>query len=286
MRTKNKSIYTRKKEKKINRKKVGIVLGAVVLIVGSVSFYGFNKYKKMNEPITLTRDENLTNTTMMSIINDTSEEINKGPSKSAGKVAYITIDDGPSQFTDQLIKVLDKHNAKATFFMIDGNMKLHPQQVKNIVNSGNTAAFHSVTHDIHKLYKTPTSAKEEFDQNNKTLKEITGKESKVIRIPYGSKPYTPQASYDAIIGAGYKIWDWDVDTMDWKANSGQIVQAVKNHNPDNDSVIVLIHEKKQSLDALDPMLTYLASQGYEFLPIEQNQNPHNYWLNNLNSNNG
>ncbi|WP_024620071.1 polysaccharide deacetylase family protein [Metaclostridioides mangenotii] len=278
-----KDIYSRNsrnKKKRINRKKVSIVLGGIVVVAAAA--FGIVTFKNnANVEEKAVRDSALANSTVMSIVSDASGEINKGPSKSAGKVAYITIDDGPSHFTDQLIKVLDKHNAKATFFMIDGNMKAHPEQVKNIVNSGNTPGFHSVTHDIKKLYKTPTSAKEEFDQNERTLHEITGTNSKVIRIPYGSKPYTPQASYDAMIAAGYKIWDWDLDTMDWKANSTQIVDSVKNHDPSADRVIVLIHEKQQSLDALDPMLTYLASQGYEFLPIEQNQTPHNYWLNNL-----
>ncbi|MBU5306353.1 polysaccharide deacetylase [Clostridioides mangenotii] len=274
-----KNIYTRKKQKRINTKKVTVVIGGVIVVVAAV--FGIIKFKGNTSEEESVRDSKLANSTITSIVSNASEEINKGPTRSAGKVAYITIDDGPSKFTDQLIKVLDKHNAKGTFFMIDGNMKAYPEQVKNIVNSGNTGGFHSVTHDIHKLYTTPTSAKEEFDQCAKTFYDITGKRSKVIRIPYGSKPYTPQASYDAMVSSGYKIWDWDLDTMDWKANSTQIVDSVKNHNPSNDKLIILIHEKQQSLDALDPMLTYLANEGYEFQPIEQNQTPHNYWLNNL-----
>ncbi len=48
--------------------------------------------------------------------------------------------------------------------MIDGNMKEYPQQVKNIIKNGNTAGFHSVSHDIHKLYVTSTSAKRNLIQ--------------------------------------------------------------------------------------------------------------------------
>lgn len=68
--------------------------------------------------------------------------------------------------------------------------KLIPQQVKNIVSNGNTAGFHSVSHDIHKLYATDNSAKEEFDINQKTFKEITGQTSKIIRLPLVVRPYT------------------------------------------------------------------------------------------------
>ncbi|CCL10953.1 Probable polysaccharide deacetylase pdaA precursor [Clostridioides difficile] len=275
----------RNKKKKINRKKLYLLLSAIVVclafIVVGVRVSSLNM--KENE---ISRNAKLSSSTITDIVSNTSIEVSKGPSKSSGKIAYITIDDGPSKFTDQMIKTLNKHNVKATFFMIDGNMKEYPQQVKNIIKNGNTAGFHSVSHDIHKLYVTSTSAKEEFDTNDQTFYKITGKHSKVIRIPYGSKPYTPQASYQALVDAGYKIWDWDLDTEDWRSNSSQIVQNVKNHiknrkGEDKDQLVVLMHEKKQSAEALDSVLKFLSDEGYEFAPVDQNQIPKNYWLRNL-----
>ncbi|HBF6239649.1 TPA: polysaccharide deacetylase [Clostridioides difficile] len=275
----------RNKKKKINRKKLYLLLSAIVVclafIVVGVRVSSLNM--KENE---ISRNAKLSSSTITDIVSNTSIEVSKGPSKSSGKIAYITIDDGPSKFTDQMIKTLNKYNVKATFFMIDGNMKEYPQQVKNIIKNGNTAGFHSVSHDIHKLYVTSTSAKEEFDTNDQTFYKITGKHSKVIRVPYGSKPYTPQASYQALVDAGYKIWDWDLDTEDWRSNSSQIVQNVKNHiknrkGEDKDQLVVLMHEKKQSAEALDSVLKFLSDEGYEFAPVDQNQIPKNYWLRNL-----
>ncbi|PBG89816.1 polysaccharide deacetylase [Clostridioides difficile] len=275
----------RNKKKKINRKKLYLLLSAIVVclafIVVGVRVSSLNM--KENE---ISRNAKLSSSTITDIVSNTSIEVSKGPSKSSGKIAYITIDDGPSKFTDQMIKTLNKYNVKATFFMIDGNMKEYPQQVKNIIKNGNTAGFHSVSHDIHKLYVTSTSAKEEFDTNDQTFYKITGKHSKVIRIPYGSKPYTPQASYQALVDAGYKIWDWDLDTEDWRSNSSQIVQNVKNHiknrkGEDKDQLVVLMHEKKQSAEALDSVLKFLSDEGYEFAPVDQNQIPKHYWLRNL-----
>ena len=275
----------RNKKKKINRKKLYLLLSAIVVclafIVVGVRVSSLNM--KENE---ISRNAKLSSSTITDIVSNTSIEVSKGPSKSSGKIAYITIDDGPSKFTDEMIKTLNKYNVKATFFMIDGNMKEYPQQVKNIIKNGNTAGFHSVSHDIHKLYVTSTSAKEEFDTNDQTFYKITGNHSKVIRIPYGSKPYTPQASYQALVDAGYKIWDWDLDTEDWRSNSSQIVQYVKNHiknrkGEDKDQLVVLMHEKKQSAEALDSVLKFLSDEGYEFAPVDQNQIPKNYWLRNL-----
>ncbi len=275
----------RNKKKKINRKKLYLLLSAIVVCLAFIAV-GVRVSSLNTKENEISRSAKLSSSTITDIVSNTSIEVSKGPSKSSGKIAYITIDDGPSKFTDQMIKTLNKYNVKATFFMIDGNMKEYPQQVKNIIKNGNTAGFHSVSHDIHKLYVTSTSAKEEFDTNDQTFYKITGKHSKVIRIPYGSKPYTPQASYQALIDAGYKIWDWDLDTEDWRSNSSQIVQNVKNHiknrkGEDKDQLVVLMHEKKQSAEALDSVLKFLSDEGYEFAPVDQNQIPKNYWLRNL-----
>ncbi|EGT4599885.1 TPA: polysaccharide deacetylase family protein [Clostridioides difficile] len=275
----------RNKKKKINRKKLYLLLSAIVVCLAFIAV-GVRVSSLNTKENEISRNAKLSSSTITDIVSNTSIEVSKGPSKSSGKIAYITIDDGPSKFTDQMIKTLNKYNVKATFFMIDGNMKEYPQQVKNIIKNGNTAGFHSVSHDIHKLYVTSTSAKEEFDTNDQTFYKITGKHSKVIRIPYGSKPYTPQASYQALVDAGYKIWDWDLDTEDWRSNSSQIVQNVKNHiknrkGEDKDQLVVLMHEKKQSAEALDSVLKFLSDEGYEFALVDQNQIPKNYWLRNL-----
>lgn len=267
----------RNKKKKINRKKLYLLLSAIVVCLAFIAV-GVRVSSLNTKENEISRSAKLSSSTITDIVSNTSIEVSKGPSKSSGKIAYITIDDGPSKFTDQMIKTLNKYNVKATFFMIDGNMKEYPQQVKNIIKNGNTAGFHSVSHDIHKLYVTSTSAKEEFDTNDQTFYKITGKHSKVIRIPYGSKPYTPQASYQALVDAGYKIWDWDLDTEDWRSNSSQIVQNVKNHiknrkGEDKDQLVVLMHEKKQSAEALDSVLKFLSDEGYEFAPVDQNQIP-------------
>ena len=56
------------------------------------------------------------------------ETINE--SYNSRKVAYITIDDGPSKYTDDILRILDKYKVKGTFFLIDRNMKIYPEKVK------------------------------------------------------------------------------------------------------------------------------------------------------------
>lgn len=207
------------------------------------------------------------------------ETINE--SYNSRKVAYITIDDGPSKYTDDILRILDKYKVKGTFFLIDRNMKIYPEKVKKIVESGNTAGLHSVSHDIHKLYKTNKSAKEEFDINRQTLLEVAGIESSVVRLPYGSKPYTPHKCYEELVEAGYKMWDWDIDTEDWKVSSEQALENVKLYSKGKDNIVVLMHEKKQTAKSLDRILKYLSEEGYEFVPIDESETPQNFWLKNF-----
>lgn len=207
------------------------------------------------------------------------ESVNK--SYNSRKVAYITIDDGPSKYTEDILRILDKYKVKGTFFLINRNMNIYPEKVKKIVESGNTAGLHSVSHDINKLYKTSISAKEEFDLNNQTFYEITGRYSNLVRLPYGSKPYASKESYNNLVSAGYKIWDWNIDTQDWKSSSSEIVENTKIYSKNKNEIILLIHEKKQTVEALDSLISYLIEEGYDILPINENQDPKNFWLKNL-----
>ena len=261
-----------------HKKKETFLIGGSILLILCILLVSIVKINS-KEVLAFAKSRNaaLEGETITSMVYSGAEEMQKGPSKTYGKVAYLTIDDGPSEYTDEIIKILNKNNVKATFFMINNNMQAYPKQVKNIVENGNTAGFHSVSHDIHKLYVSKTSAKEEFDTNQATFKKITGQTSKVIRLPFGSKPYTPRASYNALVDSGYKLWDWTLDTEDWRSTSSQIMENVKKYSSGSDNVVLLMHERKQTVEILDEMIKYLKSEGFEILPIKQSDEARNYW---------
>ena len=261
-----------------HKKKETFLIGGSILLILCILLVSIVKINSKEVlAFAKSRNASLEGETITSMVYSGAEEMQKGPSKTYGKVVYLTIDDGPSEYTDEIIKILNKNNVKATFFMINNNMQAYPKQVKNIVENGNTAGFHSVTHDIHKLYVSKTSAKEEFDTNQATFKKITGQTSKVIRLPFGSKPYTPRASYNALVDSGYKLWDWTLDTEDWRSTSSQIMENVKKYSSGSDNVVLLMHERKQTVEILDEMIKYLKSEGFEILPIKQSDEARNYW---------
>lgn len=233
---------------------------------------------KMNEKDYLIKGgkENTTN-----VAENLSKEDEKNKDDTTKKIAYITIDDGPSKYTNQILDILDSNGVKATFFMIDGNMNRYPEEVKRMVEQGHGVGFHSVSHDKNIIYKSPEITVGEFDTCNETLYKISGKESKLIRLPYGSKPYMPQESYEKLIESEYLIWDWNLDTQDWKATTDQIVSNVLYYGREREEIILLIHEREQTIEALESTIRVLKERGYDILPITENNDPKNFWNENL-----
>ena len=219
--------------------------------------------------------------TITEIMNEVSENSEKDTDITYDKIAYITIDDGPSKFTRQILDILDRNNVKATFFMINRNMNTYKEEVKRIQQEGHGAGFHSVSHDVKMLYKTPQSTLEEFSICRETYNEITGETSNLIRIPYGSKPKTPEESYKILVENGFLVWDWNVDTEDWKGTTDNILSNVLLNGRNKDELVLLMHEKEQTVEALDGIIKVLKERGYKILPITEDTEAMNFWSKNL-----
>lgn len=198
------------------------------------------------------------------------------------KVAYLTFDDGPNSSVERILTILDKYHAKATFFMLNNNMKLHESSVKKMVANGHGVACHGVTHDKNKFYKSPTSAANEMKTCLATLKKITKTTSVMIRVPYGSKPYMTAPYRKEIDHYGYKMWDWNVDSLDWKWLNGSktadyTIQQIKNLQRHGISPLILFHDKPTTADGLPAVLKYLKDNGYELKPLTNTMKPYNFW---------
>lgn len=193
------------------------------------------------------------------------------------KVAYITFDDGPSKYTSQIINILDKNNVKGTFFMVNDNMIVFKDVVKRMNSEGHGTGFHGVTHDIKELYKSEDSAIEEFKTCNRTFYNITGQTSRLVRIPFGSKPYMVESIYKKFIDEGFLVWDWTIDTEDWKSSEDQIVSNILYYAREKDDIVILLHENQRTVDCLDNIITILKERGYEIKPITEDLKPKNFW---------
>jgi peptidoglycan/xylan/chitin deacetylase (PgdA/CDA1 family) len=209
------------------------------------------------------------------------QNVTTGTTGTKGKVVYLTFDDGPSATTSQLLDILAKYDAKATFFMLGNNMNAHASQVKRLVKEGHGPALHGMSHVKDKFYASPASALKEMNDDNAILKKITGQGTTLIRTPYGSKPYLTKPFRDKILTQGYHLWDWNVDSQDWryKNDSNSIYNTVMRevHNLKKSNPVILMHDQKTTLKVLPHILETLKKEGYAFHIITSNMEPNNFW---------
>lgn len=180
------------------------------------------------------------------------------------KIAYLTIDDGPSKYSDQLIKILDEYSVPATFFLIGKNINLYPQYVRQFHERGDYVGMHSMTHDYNKLYSQGQIVSE-MKETQKLINTITNQEPILFRSPYGSNPGLTKSLRDQVVSAGLKTWDWSIDSNDWKyqKNPSKIVEEIKKQLK-KPVEIILIHDKKGTIQALPQIIETIQAAGYEF----------------------
>jgi peptidoglycan/xylan/chitin deacetylase (PgdA/CDA1 family) len=208
---------------------------------------------------------------------DVADNPSEEPAKAPSKTIYLTFDDGPHKVSDQILLILDEFDAKATFFMLDGNMRNYPDAVKRMAADGHSLGAHGVTHDKTKIYQSPQTVIAEMDQTLNTIKEITGIDSTLIRTPYGSAPYMKEPYKKAVNDKGYQLWDWNVDSKDWYYRDKRLVDntiaQVTDKAKKDEPLVILLHEREETLAQLPQLLDYLKKQNYEFKALGAEMTP-------------
>ena len=198
------------------------------------------------------------------------------PDTKSAKTVYLTFDDGPNKFTTINNATLKKYNVKGTFFFLGKHMKNNEKIVKTVAGDGHYIGTHSMTHDKEKVYKSTESFIDEMNEGAELVNKMTGNDAKLLRVPYGSKPHVTPAMKKQLNQYNYKMWDWDVDSNDWKYTDKEADKIVKNvrdgvdkANKSGDAnIIVLLHDRIQTTKALPEIIEWLQKEGYTIKTYE------------------
>ena len=186
------------------------------------------------------------------------------PAAEPGEVVYLTIDDGPHPvYTPQILEILARHNARATFFVVGYLVERYPALVERIVAEGHTVANHTWLHE-----DLTTLSKESFDQTVGRTQEILGEHATpCLRPPYGSRDAFTR---DWAASHGLALALWTVDTFDWR-NPGAATIANRIVAGATDGAIVSLHDgggdRSQTVQALDDALDRLSDAGIRYEPL-------------------
>ena len=124
----------------------------------------------------------------------------------------VTFDDGPAASTNQVLDILARKHATASFFMLAPKVRANPGAVKRMRAAGHTVASHTATHrDLTRL--SQPEVRREVEEGSRAIADATGDSPRFVRPPYG--PLNATVS-EAAREQGQAVVLWDVDTLDWK----------------------------------------------------------------------
>ncbi|MBR0507326.1 MAG: polysaccharide deacetylase family protein [Clostridia bacterium] len=193
------------------------------------------------------------------------------------KTVYLTFDDGPCGNTEQLLAVLKKYDAKATFFVI-GN-KTRTDLIKRAYEEGHSIGVHTYTHVYKSIYKSEQAFFEDFLKTQEVIKEATGSYTRIFRFPGGSGNTASRRNKGIMtrlakimVDMGYQYFDWNVTGGDSEKGSTtesvkkRVITGLKNHS---DFAIVLQHDIHiQSVRAVESILKWGTEHGYTFRALD------------------
>lgn len=172
----------------------------------------------------------------------------------------LTFDDGPGAHTDRILSILEKYNARATFFVQGKNVSRYASTVARAVENGNEIGNHTWSH----VRLTGSSAiGSQISSTNQAVYNAAGVYPKVYRPPYGAynNSVLNSISMPAIM--------WSVDTLDWKTrNASKTLQSVQKDT--RDGGIILMHDiHEPTADAVEPVVKWLLMNGYQLVTVSE-----------------
>lgn len=177
---------------------------------------------------------------------------------------WLTIDDGPDpQDTPLILDALDRHHARATFFLIGERAARHPDLVAKILQRGHEVAHHTHTHPARSFWCAgPQRVRTELDQAHAVIQRA-GAQLQWFRPPVGIKNFFLGQE---LTKRGWECVGWNVRSYDSRSDDPQRVadRVMLAMRPGS---IVLMHEGEQlhervRVRAIELVLAACAARGF------------------------
>ena len=181
------------------------------------------------------------------------------------KKIFLSFDDGPHpEITPRVLTLLDKYNAKATFFCLGKNLVENPNIAQMIIQGGHRLGNHTFSHENAWKIKFGEYINS-IEKTQKIINELNPSTENIFRPPYGK--ITP-AIANILKEKEYQVFLWSWILGDYKKNI-HIDKVLKKliHTIQPGDILVLHDQPKsfKNLKIMLPKLLYLLSkQGYIF----------------------
>ena len=175
----------------------------------------------------------------------------------------LTFDDGPGEYTDELLDCLEANNAHATFFMVGQNVGSWESTVQRMVDLGCEIGNHTWDHPSQTLTNMSIDdVVTEFQKTDDALVQACGQAATVARAPYGA---ANQDIYDAV---QKPFFMWSLDTEDWKTKNADATYNEVMKAQDGD--VVLLHDiHEYNVDAVKRFVPDLIAEGFQLVTVPE-----------------
>lgn len=191
---------------------------------------------------------------------------------------YLTFDDGPSIYTDDILDILDAYGVKATFFVIGRENTASYARYLRIIEEGHTLGMHSYSHVYNDIYASSESFAADTERIRTLLEDVTGQTPVFYRFPGGSSNDVSATDMheleEYLSSEGIVYFDWNVSSGDAGKETltpDQIIRNSLQGIEDRDTTVILFHDtaaKRSTVYALPSIIEAIqAMDNTEILPI-------------------
>lgn len=180
------------------------------------------------------------------------------------KKIAITFDDGPTEFTPKVLDLLEKYNAKATFFCIGKQIEKYPEICKKIHSEGHQLGNHSYSHSNSFGFFSAEKVKGELQKTDLLLQEITGEKNHYFRPPFGvTNPHIAKA----VKQLNHIVIGWNIRSLDTVIeDENKIVKRITGKLKSG-SIILLHDTSDKTIRVLEQLLVTLQRENYQTVTI-------------------
>ncbi len=196
---------------------------------------------------------------------------------------YLTFDDGPSIYTDEILDILKEYNVKATFFVVAEGKESYEDAYRRILEEGHTLGMHSYSHVYREIYQSKEAFIQDVNKLQDYLHEVTGEYPDFYRFPGGSSNRVSTVNMQELEGYLNEIdvtwYDWNISSGDATGHLGkdQIVRNCTAYLSGYDEAVILLHDagdKRSTVQALPEIIEkILAMEDTVIAPITEDTVP-------------
>lgn len=187
--------------------------------------------------------------------------VRKDLDKSKPMVA-LTFDDGPyAPVTSKILSVLEKYDAKATFFCVGNRIPSYAAVVKQAYSQGCQIASHTFEHKaLNQLKKKQITA--QIKKTDDALQKVIGCRTTALRPPGGFVNDKVKAAVKVPMVC------WNVDSEDWKSRNTK--KILKRCRSISDGDIVLMHDLyPTTAKAVSTLIPQLYKKGFQMVTVDE-----------------